>query len=182
MISKRSKEDFLYMETVALRKQYLHLDKVAWTRNLEHTGAVIKNLPRNLEGFRPLWRGLEGSLLALNGLEIRLVEGPFWKHAEYITIFIWQLWFFFCVLQRFKRTRDKSIAIQMRKIQNAELNEIGELFLISFSFIFILPCHLLFLFLPFKSEMPLTVTKCPLSSGFLRRQKLPCLSSSTRKL
>ena len=54
MISKRSKEDFLYKETAALRKQSLHLDKVAWTRNLEHTRAVIKNLPRNLEGFRAL--------------------------------------------------------------------------------------------------------------------------------
>uniref|UniRef100_A0A452QAM0 Uncharacterized protein n=1 Tax=Ursus americanus TaxID=9643 RepID=A0A452QAM0_URSAM len=31
------------------------------------------------------------------------------------------------------------------------------------------------------SEMLLTVMKCPLSSGFSRRQKLPCLSYRTRK-
>ena len=45
MISKRSKGDILSVETVALRKQPLHLDKVSWARDLEHAGAVLKHPP-----------------------------------------------------------------------------------------------------------------------------------------
>ena len=41
------------IETLALGKLSLHLDKVSWTGNLECVGAVLKH-PLNLGGCRPL--------------------------------------------------------------------------------------------------------------------------------
>lgn len=61
---------FLYMETVAFRKQFLYLDTVSWTRKLER---LLKE-PQNLEGFRPFQRGRGDFLVALNGAEIQLMK------------------------------------------------------------------------------------------------------------
>lgn len=54
-----------------------------------------------------------------------------------------------------------------------EFDAVGEIILNSFCLTYIV---LFFLFPPpsFKSEMPRTAMKCPLSSGFLKTQKYPC--------